>query len=101
MTDQHAAPGARSSGRRVAGATGLLAGGLASIAGAQTNLYWGDLHVHTNFSLDAYGVANTYVTPDEAYRFARGIPIYHETLDTKVQIDRPSARFPRGHGPCE
>jgi hypothetical protein len=69
--------------------TGLLAGSLASIAGAQTHLYWGDLHVHTNFSLDAYGVANTYVTPDEAYRFARGIPIYHETLDTKVQIDRP------------
>lgn len=34
-------------------------------------------------------VANTYVTPGEAYRFARGIPIYHETLDTKVQIDRP------------
>lgn len=68
---------------------GLLAGGLSAGVSAQTNLYWGDLHLHTNFSLDAYGVGNTYVTPDEAYRFARGIPIYHETLDTKVQIDRP------------
>ena len=56
---------------------------------AQTNLYWGDLHLHTNYSLDAYGVRNTRVTPDMAYRFARGIPIHHDVLDTKVQIDRP------------
>jgi len=75
--------------RRIAFAVGLLTAGLSAGAAAQTNLYWGDLHVHTNFSLDAYGVANTYVTPDEAYRFARGIPIYHEILDSKVQIDRP------------
>jgi len=75
--------------RRTALAIGIAAAGLATAATAQTNLYWGDLHVHTNFSLDAYGVANTYVTPDEAYRFARGIPIYHEILDTKVRIDRP------------
>ncbi len=58
-------------------------------ASAQTQLYWGDLHLHTNYSLDAYGVGNTYITPDLAYRFARGIPVYHRTLDTKVQIDRP------------
>ena len=67
----------------------LAAVAVTASAGAQTNLYWGDLHVHTNFSVDAYGVANTYMSPDEAYRFARGIPVYHETLDTKVQIDRP------------
>jgi hypothetical protein len=71
------------------GALTLVSAGLAASAGAQTNLYWGDLHVHTNFSLDAYGVGNTKVTPDMAYRFARGIPIYHDVLDTKVQIDRP------------
>ena len=74
---------------RMARAVGLLGAALAPAAGAQTNLYWGDLHVHTNFSLDAYGVANTYVTPDMAYRFARGIPIYHRAIDSKVQIDRP------------
>src|SRR5690606_23935829 len=37
----------------------------------------------------AYGVRNTKMTPDMAYRFARGIPIHHDVLDTKVQIDRP------------
>ena len=68
MIHRHSVPGLKSHARRISVATGLLAGSLASIAAAQTNLYWGDLHVHTNFSLDAYGVANTYVTPDEAYR---------------------------------
>jgi hypothetical protein len=75
--------------RRAAYAVGILTAALSTGAIAQTNLYWGDLHLHSNFSLDAYLVGNTYVTPDEAYRFARGIPIYFETLDTKVQIDRP------------
>lgn len=71
-------------------AASLIAGGFSLAAQSQErNLYWGDLHLHTNFSLDAYGVGNTYVDPDQAYRFARGIPIYHKTLDTKVQIDRP------------
>ena len=88
MTDQHAVPGPRSHKRRVFLATGLLAGSLASIAGAQTNLYWGDLHVHTNFSLDAYGVANTYVTPDEAYRFARGEEVT-STTGVRAKLSRP------------
>ena len=34
------------------------------------NVYWGDTHVHTFFSGDAYSMGNS-VTPDEAYRFAR------------------------------
>lgn len=75
--------------RSLACALMLVTAGISAGVSAQTNLYWGDLHLHTNFSLDAYGVGNTYVTPDMAYRFARGIPIYHQTLDTKVQIDRP------------
>jgi hypothetical protein len=66
-----------------------LAAALSTAAQAQTNLYWGDLHLHSNYSLDAYGVGNTRITPDMAYRFARGIPIHHDILDTKVQIDRP------------
>lgn len=69
---------------------GLFAAAASGACSAQErNLYWGDLHLHTSYSLDAFGVGNTYVDPDQAYRFARGIPVYHKTLDTKVQIDRP------------
>lgn len=75
--------------RRLKYAVTLISTGLCAGAVGQTNLYWGDLHLHTNFSLDAYGVQNRNMTPDMAYRFARGIPIYHDVLDTKVQIDRP------------
>lgn len=55
----------------------------------ETNLYWGDIHLHTNFSLDAYATGNTEVTPDMAYRYARGIAIKQPGLDRKIQIARP------------
>ncbi len=34
--------------------------------------YFGELHLHTAWSLDAYGFGNQVVGPDEAYRFAQG-----------------------------
>ncbi len=36
------------------------------------NAYFGELHLHTKYSLDAYGSGNTLNDPFAAYRFARG-----------------------------
>jgi len=36
------------------------------------NVYFGDTHLHTNISFDAYGDGNINMGPDEAYRFAKG-----------------------------
>jgi len=70
---------------------GLIASfGLGTAAMAQqTQLLWGDLHLHTNYSTDAYSTGNKSVTPDMAYRFARGIPILHPTTGRKIKINQP------------
>jgi hypothetical protein len=42
----------------------------------QRNAYFGDLHVHTKYSFDAY-IFNVRATPDDAYRYAKGESIRH------------------------
>ena len=42
----------------------------------QRNAYFGDLHVHTTYSFDAYAFG-TLATPYDAYRFAKGEAIKH------------------------
>ncbi len=42
----------------------------------ERNAYFGDLHVHTKLSFDAY-IFNVRASPDDAYRFARGEAIGH------------------------
>jgi len=37
-----------------------------------TNLYWGDLHVHSNRSSDSFSFGNSRLTPDNTYRFSKG-----------------------------
>jgi len=37
-----------------------------------TQVFFGDTHLHTSVSLDAFGDGNTTIGPDEAYRWAKG-----------------------------
>ena len=53
---------------------------------AQRNLYWGDMHVHTNMSFDAY-IGGAGSSPSDAYRFAKGETI--NILREDVTIKRP------------
>jgi hypothetical protein len=42
----------------------------------ERNAYFGDLHVHTRFSFDAF-IFGTRATPDDAYRYAKGEAVMH------------------------
>lgn len=42
----------------------------------ERNAYFGDLHVHTRYSFDAFTFGTT-ATPGDAYRYARGEPLLH------------------------
>ena len=56
-------------------------------ANPERNAYFGDLHLHTTQSFDAYMLMGTRTTPDEAYRFARGETIQY--LGQPVHRDEP------------
>ena len=51
------------------------------------NAYFGDLHVHTKYSFDAY-IFGTKATPDDAYRYAKGNSIKHP-LGFDMQLEDP------------
>ena len=54
---------------------------------ADKNAYFGDLHIHTSWSFDAF-IYNTRTTPDDAYRYGKGEAIGHSALDN-IQLQRP------------
>lgn len=57
----------------------------------EKNAYFGDLHVHTGNSFDAF-IFNVKATPDEAYRFAKGETIKHPG-QFKITLDGPPLDF--------
>ncbi len=54
-----------------------------------TNLYWGDTHLHTSYSFDAFLNKNQSADPDTAYRWAKGMPVIHPYNQARVQINQP------------
>ena len=70
----------------------LLAAVLVIAPGAHAEplqLLWGDTHLHTSHSTDAYSGGNALIDPDTAYRYARGEPVLHPIARTKIRLDRP------------
>jgi len=63
---------------------------------ADKEAFYGDLHLHTTNSFDAYVLMAMRTTPEDAYRFAAG-----ETIDYLGQPIRRAfpARFPGGDRP--
>jgi Protein of unknown function (DUF3604) len=53
-----------------------------------TNLYWGDTHLHTRNSADAFTAHNEGIERDDAFRFAMGLPI-RATNGMVVKLRRP------------
>ena len=54
---------------------------------AQRKAYFGDLHVHTAYSFDAFAFG-TIGSPEDAYRFAKGAPLQHPG-GFKMQLKEP------------
>lgn len=58
-----------------------------SIAGSKI-LLWGDTHLHTNNSVDAYLSGNETISPHEAYKFARGEYVLSSS-GKRAKLSRP------------
>ena len=58
-----------------------------SVPNPNKNAYYGDLHVHTENSFDAY-TFGTISTPADAYKYAQGYPIQHPS-GYLIQLSKP------------
>ncbi len=74
------------------GATAFAVMAMITAASAQAypdKLLWGDTHLHTNLSVDAYFLQNRTVDADTAYRFAKGEPVIHPYHRARMQLQTP------------
>jgi hypothetical protein len=54
----------------------------------KTNVYWGDLHVHSNYSPDSFAFGNSRLSPEDSMKFAKGVKVTaNNGMD--VQLRRP------------
>ena len=57
----------------------------------ERDAFFGDLHIHTMYSFDAF-MMNVRTTPDDAYRYAKGEPINHPG-GSRLRISGPPLDF--------
>jgi len=78
--------------KKLLGTTALALMALTGGAHAQAfpdKVLWGDTHLHTNLSVDAYFLQNRTVDADTAYRFAKGEPVIHPFHRARMQLGTP------------
>ncbi len=62
---------------------------LISLFAQSKELLWGDTHLHTSYSFDAFLNGNMSADPEVAYRYAKGMPVIHPYNRTRVRINTP------------
>ena len=71
-----------------AGVVGFATSPAAAQGNPQRDAFFGQTHVHTSWSFDAYVFGNTKTGPEDAYKYALGQPIEHPA-GYMVKIKRP------------
>src|SRR5438445_3950062 len=66
----------------------------------ERDAYFGETHVHTSWSLDAFAIGNVLTNPGDAYKYFKGEPIKHPLgYDAGRPVTRAPARRRRS-GRC-
>jgi hypothetical protein len=73
----------------MAACVALVIPSLAQGADHPERVFWGDTHLHTSYSPDAFLMRNNTADPDTAYRFAKGLPVIHPYHRARIQIHTP------------